>query len=150
MTIKTRTVAGFTCDPGLLSAAAVEKITDRALLALVVALTPGYLTRGSVPRDKTGKQRQIDEAELDTLLQLMVNDLGLRTADGGYTESALRFRLAALGAGRGVLVPADGSPFGQSVRDHGPWSLWDVMTDERRDREQPGRRTSARGTAPRY
>jgi hypothetical protein len=140
--------AGFIYDPRLLTPGAVEKLTDRALMALAVALTPGYLTPGGIEKTKTGKQRQIDEAKLDTLLRLMVNDLHIRTADG-YTESALRFRLAALGADRGVLQP-DGSPFGRPARDHGPWALWDVMTDERRDREEPGRRTSARGCAPRY
>jgi hypothetical protein len=148
VTVKPRkTHAGFTYDPGLLTAAAVEKITDRALLALVVSLTPGYLTSGGVPRTKTGKAREIENAELYVLLRLMVNDFDIRAGDG-YTETALWGALGRLGVERGVLAEQRGS--WTSASDHGPWSLWDVMTDDRRDRLHPGRRTSARGRAPRY
>lgn len=136
-------VHGFGWESGNL-ALALEKITDRALLALAHDMTPGYLTRGGIPRAKTGKARAIDRAELDTLLQLMVNDLGIRTPEG-YTETALRFRLLDLGVVRGVFTVNEKRTAYETARSHGPWTLWDVMSQDRRDREYPGRRDARYG-----
>ncbi len=140
------TVSGFRYDPDLLSERAVEKIIDRALLMMVIQLTPGYLSRGGVPKVKTRKEREIEHAELQAVLRLMVNDFGITTEDG-YTETAMWAGLGRLGEQRGVLA---GPVPWKTTRDHGPWSLWDVMSDERKDRDYPGRRASARGRAPRY
>jgi hypothetical protein len=131
---------GFIYDPELLSAAAVEKIADRALLALVISCTPGFQTPGGIPKTETGKAREIDRAELQILLRLMVNDFHLRVAGGGYTETALQHRLEELAVERGLLAHRPHEyPVFRPRRDHVNWSLTDVMTEERRDREHPRR-----------
>jgi hypothetical protein len=124
----------------------LERIIDRALLALVVSYSPGYLTRGGIPKTKTAKQRQIERGELDQLLRLMVNDLGIRTGNG-YTEEALRWGLCELAVERGLMTRHPDEPFCLAY-GRGGWSLWDVMTDERKDREHPGRRAKPQARTP--
>jgi hypothetical protein len=139
---------GFRYEPTRSAADAshqVEKVIDRALLHAVIHLTPGYTTLGGIPRAKTAKQRQIEEAELTILLRMMVNDLGIRTGRGGYTEVALFFALYELGVERGVIAKHEGEAPLYRVRDpHANWSLRAVMSDERKDRERPGRQQVAR------
>jgi hypothetical protein len=131
---------GFIYDPELITAAGVEKIADRALLALVISCTPGFQTPGGIPRTKTGKAREIDRAELQILLRLMVNDFRLRVAGGGYTEAAMQHRLEELAVERGLLTHRPHEyPVFRPRRDHVNWSLTDVVTEERRDREHPRR-----------
>ena len=125
----------------------MEKLIDRALLQLVITLTPGYLTPGGIEKDKTAKQRQIDRAELDLLLRIMVADFGIQ-AEAGFTETALYYRLLDLGAERGLLTRHENVPLYRVRYTHSNVALWDVMTDARKDREHPGRRLSRQ--APRY
>jgi hypothetical protein len=125
----------------------MEKLIDRALLQLVITLTPGWQTRGGIERDKTAKQRQTERAELDILLRVMVNDFGLRSADG-TTEHALYMRLLDLAAERGLVTRHEDDPLYRVRYGYHAWSLLDVMTAERYDREYHGRRTSRLG--PRY
>lgn len=110
-----------------------EKVIDRALLALVVSLTPGYLTVGGVPKAKTGKQRQSEYAELRALLKMMVDDLGIRGTAGPY-EEALEQALGELGVVRGVITENKTGPRWSSAREHGPWALRAVMSAERKSR----------------
>jgi hypothetical protein len=140
---------GFRLPAGS-AALRMEKLVDRALLALVVSYTPGYQTPSGIPKVKTAKQRQMDRVELDVLLRLMVNDFGIQAAEG-YTEPALQWRLCELAVERGLMThhPSE-APVFRLITERGSWCLWDVMSDERKDREQPGRRTSHRHTAPRY
>lgn len=138
---------GFRLPAGVREDLRMEKLIDRALLTLVISLTPGYLSPGGVPRTKTRKARDTEQAELQVLLRLMVNDFGIRV-ERGYTESALQWRLCELAVERGLLTHhPDEYPVFRTHDEHANWSLWDVMTDERKDRDQPGRRHS---TAPRY
>jgi hypothetical protein len=138
--------SGFQHDPAITQTVMLERITDRALLALANMLTPGYLTRGSVQRDKTRKQREQDQAIFQALTQLMVNDLRITTEEG-TTETAVRFALERLGVERGVILQRDDDPRFRSARPYGPWTLWDVMSEERKDREWPIR-FMARGPRP--
>jgi len=125
----------------------MEKLIDRALLQLVITLTPGWQTPGGIEKDKTSKQRQAERAELDILLRVMVNDFGIRTADG-YTEHALYMRLLDLATERGLVARHEDDPLYRVRYGYHAWSLLDVMTAERYDREYPGRRTASLG--PRY
>jgi hypothetical protein len=113
----------------------VENVVDRALLAMVHWLTPGYLTRGNVPKEKTRKQKEAEGEILDELLRVIVRDLGLET-ERGDTEPAIRDRLYELGVERGVIIehPED-YPRWESARSYGPWTLYAVMSEERRYRE---------------
>lgn len=102
-----------------LNEAAAATLT-RAMLALVESLTPGFTTRGGAPRDKTGKQREIDAARLDMILEVLARDL-LVAADAGNTEAALRYRLVELGQAALILTGTDS---GGGLRPTGgPWSI---------------------------
>lgn len=125
----------------------LERIVDRALLLLVVSLKTGHMTRGGVQKDKTAKQRQIDRAELDAMLRMMVNDLHIRS-DEGTTEIALRFALLDLGVDRGLLIK-DGNEY-RAVDNYGQVSLFTVMSDARRAREWPQRFMASASTQAKY
>lgn len=143
-----RTPDGWLYPRALEPAAMIGKLADRALLAYVTARTPGYLSRGGVPRAKTFKARQEEAAVARALAEVLTADFGIRV-DAGNTTEAIMGHLAAIGQERGLLGPG---PACESLREYGPWALWDVMSEERRAREwaryHPGRPYRPREAKP--
>jgi hypothetical protein len=140
---------GFRYNPAAGPATMLERILDRALLALVRALDTGYLTRSHVPKRKTIKRREIDDAELTVLLQVL-KDLGVTDETGRDQDWQLRHQLTLLAVQRGLLTEHDDGDRFRLARTHGNWTLWDVMSGSRRDQllgKAPIPRAPASGAA---
>jgi hypothetical protein len=140
---------GFRYDPASGSAAMLERIIDRALLALVRALDTGYLTRSHVPKRKTIKRREIDDAELTLLLQVL-KELSVTDETGRGQDWQLRHQLTLLAVQRGLLTEHDDGDRFRLARTNGNWTLWDVMSASRRDQllgKAPIPRTRVPGVA---
>lgn len=109
-----------------------ERVIDRALLALMHEMTPGWLTRGNVPKPKTGKQREIDRAGLNLLLHVLADDLRIETGTGKHpSQQDTEHQLRRLAVSRGLVTEPRTGDF-RTTREYGPWTLHDVMSRERR------------------
>lgn len=118
-------------EPATGAAWALGRAVDRALLHLIHSITPGYLTRGNVPKLKTIRRREIDAAELAAILNLM-GDLGVTDAAGRNDPTALRLALLSLAADRGLVTVHDTGERYRTTRAHGPWTPWDTMSAGKR------------------
>jgi hypothetical protein len=118
-------------EPATGAAWPLGRVVDRVLLRLMHSITPGYLTRGNVPKLKTIRRREIDAAELAAMLNLM-GDLGLTDAAGRNDPTALMLALLSLAADRGLVTVHDTGERYRTIRTHGPWTPWDTMSADKR------------------
>jgi hypothetical protein len=126
---------GFRYNPAAGQAAMLGRILDRALLALVRTLDTGYLTRSHVPKRKTIKRREIDEAELMVILEVL-RDLGVTDETGRNQDWQLRHQLTLLAVQRGLLTEHDDGDRFRLARTYGNWTLRDVMSASRREQQR--------------